>query len=85
MKQWHRLPFTLFGLMWASDALAYRPFDGTDAAVADPRQVERVVAEVPLPLNLIAFPGAPPKQDWAAAGVAMNRNAPATSADAPAR
>jgi len=38
--------------------------------MADPRQVERVVKEVPLPLNLIAFPGAPPNRDWANAGVA---------------
>lgn len=38
--------------------------------LADPRQVGRVVREVPLPLNLIAFPGAPPNRDWAAAGVA---------------
>ena len=38
--------------------------------LADPRQAERVVREVPLPLNLIAFPGAPPNRDWAAAGVA---------------
>ena len=44
--------------------------------LADPRQVERVVAEVPLPLNLIAFPGAPPKQDWAAAGVARISHGP---------
>ena len=46
--------------------------------LADPRQVERVVAEVPLPLNLIAFPGAPPKQDWAAAGVARISHGPFT-------
>jgi 2-methylisocitrate lyase-like PEP mutase family enzyme len=38
--------------------------------LSDPRQVERVVREVPLPLNLIAFPGAPPNRDWASAGVA---------------
>ncbi len=38
--------------------------------LADPRQAERVVKEVPLPLNLIAFPGAPPNRDWANAGVA---------------
>jgi 2-methylisocitrate lyase-like PEP mutase family enzyme len=44
--------------------------------LADPRQVERVVAESPLPLNLIAFPGAPPKQDWAAAGVARISHGP---------
>jgi 2-methylisocitrate lyase-like PEP mutase family enzyme len=34
------------------------------------KQVERVVREVPLPLNLIAFPGAPSNRDWANAGVA---------------
>ena len=38
--------------------------------LADPKQAERVVREVPLPLNLIAFPGAPLNRDWAAAGVA---------------
>jgi 2-methylisocitrate lyase-like PEP mutase family enzyme len=38
--------------------------------LADARQVERVVRDVPLPLNLIAFPGAPPNRDWANAGVA---------------
>ncbi len=40
--------------------------------IADPRHIERVVREVPLPLNAIAFPGAPPKADWAAAGVARS-------------
>ena len=38
--------------------------------MADPRHAERVVREVPLPLNLIAVPGAPPNRDWANAGVA---------------
>lgn len=38
--------------------------------LADPVQVERVVERVPLPLNLIAFPGAPANRDWAEAGVA---------------
>jgi 2-methylisocitrate lyase-like PEP mutase family enzyme len=38
--------------------------------LSDPRQAERVVREVPLPLNLIAFPGAPSNRDWANAGVA---------------
>lgn len=38
--------------------------------LADPKHVERVVRDVPLPLNLIAFPGAPPNRDWAAAGAA---------------
>jgi 2-methylisocitrate lyase-like PEP mutase family enzyme len=44
--------------------------------LSDPRQVERVVRDVPLPLNLIAFPGAPPKGDWAAAGVARISHGP---------
>lgn len=44
--------------------------------LADPRQVERVVREVPLPLNLIAFPGAPPKAEWASAGVARISHGP---------
>ncbi len=38
--------------------------------MADPRHAERVVREVPLPLNLIAFPWAPANRDWANAGVA---------------
>ena len=38
--------------------------------LSDAKQVERVVREVPLPLNLIAFPGAPANKDWAAAGAA---------------
>lgn len=44
--------------------------------LADPRQIERVVREVPLPLNVIAFPGAPPKAEWAAAGVARISHGP---------
>ena len=44
--------------------------------LADPRQVERVVREVPLPLNLIAFPGAPPKAEWVVAGVARISHGP---------
>jgi 2-methylisocitrate lyase-like PEP mutase family enzyme len=44
--------------------------------LADPRQAQRVVREVPLPLNLIAFPGAPSKQDWANAGVARISHGP---------
>lgn len=44
--------------------------------LADPGQVERVVREVPLPLNVIAFPGAPSKRDWAAAGVARISHGP---------
>ena len=44
--------------------------------LADPRQIERIVREVPLPLNVIAFPGAPPKEEWAAAGVARISHGP---------
>lgn len=44
--------------------------------LADLKQVERVVREVPLPLNLIAFPGAPSKSDWASAGVARISHGP---------
>jgi len=44
--------------------------------IADPRHIERVVREVPLPLNAIAFPGAPPKADWAAAGIARISHGP---------
>lgn len=44
--------------------------------LADPRQVERVVREVPLPLNVIAFPGAPDKEVWAEAGVARISHGP---------
>jgi len=44
--------------------------------LADPRHAEWVVREVPLPLNLIAFPGAPPKAEWAAAGVARISHGP---------
>jgi 2-methylisocitrate lyase-like PEP mutase family enzyme len=44
--------------------------------LADPRQIERVVKSVPLPLNLIAFPGAPPKAEWANAGVARISHGP---------
>jgi 2-methylisocitrate lyase-like PEP mutase family enzyme len=44
--------------------------------LSDARQVERVVGEVPLPLNLIAFPGAPAKREWASAGVARISHGP---------
>ena len=44
--------------------------------LADVRQIERVVREVPLPLNVIAFPGAPDKKIWAAAGVARISHGP---------
>lgn len=44
--------------------------------LADPKQIERVVANVPLPLNVIAFPGAPDKSIWAKAGVARISHGP---------
>ena len=44
--------------------------------ISDPRHIERVVREVPLPLNAIAFPGAPPKAEWSAAGVARISHGP---------
>ena len=44
--------------------------------LSDPRQIERIVQAVPLPLNLIAFPGAPPKREWADAGVARISHGP---------
>ena len=44
--------------------------------LSDSAQIERIVREVPLPLNVIAFPGAPPKNDWAAAGVARISHGP---------
>ena len=44
--------------------------------LADPRQIERIVREVPLPLNVIAFPGAPDKAVWASAGVARISHGP---------
>lgn len=44
--------------------------------IADPSHIERVVREVPLPLNAIAFPGAPDKKVWAEAGVARVSHGP---------
>jgi len=44
--------------------------------LADPKQIERVVREVPLPLNVIAFPGGPDKAVWANAGVARISHGP---------
>jgi 2-methylisocitrate lyase-like PEP mutase family enzyme len=44
--------------------------------LADPKQIERVVKEVKLPLNVIAFPGAPDKSVWASAGVARISHGP---------
>ena len=44
--------------------------------LSDPKEIERIVREVPLPLNVIAFPGAPDKQVWADAGVARISHGP---------
>ena len=44
--------------------------------ISDARHIERVVRDVPLPLNAISFPGAPPKTEWAAAGVARISHGP---------
>jgi 2-methylisocitrate lyase-like PEP mutase family enzyme len=44
--------------------------------IAEPAHIERVVREVPLPLNAIAFPGAPDKKVWADAGVARISHGP---------
>lgn len=44
--------------------------------LADPSQIECIVAAVPLPLNVIAFPGAPDKKVWAEAGVARISHGP---------
>lgn len=44
--------------------------------IADPKHIESVVREVPLPLNAIAFPGAPDKKVWAEAGVARISHGP---------
>jgi 2-methylisocitrate lyase-like PEP mutase family enzyme len=44
--------------------------------LSDARQVERVAREVPLPLNLIASPGAPSRREWANAGVARISHGP---------
>ena len=44
--------------------------------LADARQIEKIVKDVPLPLNVIAFPGAPDKKLWANAGVARISHGP---------
>jgi 2-methylisocitrate lyase-like PEP mutase family enzyme len=44
--------------------------------LSDPRQIVRVVEAVPLPLNVIAFPGSPSKSEWANAGVARISHGP---------
>lgn len=40
MRRCYRLALALLTALWAGEALAYRPFDGTDAAVAEPGLVE---------------------------------------------
>lgn len=40
MRRRCRVTCVLLAGLWANDALAYRPFDGTDAAVAEPGQFE---------------------------------------------
>jgi 2-methylisocitrate lyase-like PEP mutase family enzyme len=44
--------------------------------LSDPRQIVQVVEAVPLPLNVIAFSGSPPKSEWANAGVARISHGP---------
>jgi 2-methylisocitrate lyase-like PEP mutase family enzyme len=44
--------------------------------LSDARQIEKIVKAVPLPLNVIAFPGAPDKKIWASAGVARISHGP---------
>ena len=44
--------------------------------LADARQIERIVRDVPLPVNVIAFPGAPSRKEWANAGVARISHGP---------
>jgi 2-methylisocitrate lyase-like PEP mutase family enzyme len=44
--------------------------------LADARHIVRVVEAVPLPLNVIAFPGAPEKSVWTNAGVARISHGP---------
>jgi 2-methylisocitrate lyase-like PEP mutase family enzyme len=44
--------------------------------LADPKLVERLTRAVRLPVNLMAFPGAPDRATWAAAGVARISHGP---------
>jgi 2-methylisocitrate lyase-like PEP mutase family enzyme len=44
--------------------------------LGDLKLVERVVKAVPLPVNAIAYPGAPSKAEWASAGVARISHGP---------
>ena len=44
--------------------------------LSDPRHILRIVEQVPLPLNVIAFPRAQPMSEWANAGVARISHGP---------
>ena len=44
--------------------------------LGDLKLVERVVKAVPLPVNAIAYPGAPSKAEWATAGIARISHGP---------
>ena len=44
--------------------------------LAERGHIERIVREVPLPLNVIAFPGSPDKKEWTEAGVARISHGP---------
>lgn len=44
--------------------------------LSNPEHIEWIVREVPLPLNVIAFPGAPDQKVWADAGVARISHGP---------
>ena len=44
--------------------------------LGDLRLVERVVNAVPIPVNAIAYPGAPSKVEWASAGIARISHGP---------
>ena len=44
--------------------------------LGDLRLVERLVKAVPLPVNAIAYPGAPSKAEWASAGIARISHGP---------
>ena len=48
--------------------------------LADPTQIERIVREVPLPLNVIAFPGAPDKRLGRAPALRGSATAPSRTA-----
>ena len=44
--------------------------------LGDLRLIERVVKAVPLPVNAIAYPGAPSRAEWASAGIARISHGP---------